>query len=747
MNTALRSLTIIKLLLLVLAVCSAIILPNCGGSNLPFAITTDSGSGAGRQGPWYEECIRRQAITISSVMTASDQLNFPVLIRITDQNNPMFDRTQPDGDDLYFTENDGTTRLDHEIEYFMNTGTKELVAWVKIPILSSTADTVIYMYYGDSDITSQENPAGVWSNNYGIVYHMDPQGIDSTSYGRNRVADIGSPAPDNTFLGLGMGFDGTSAWDQTNISYWEQGWDIRSHEVVFKTGSDISTEQSIFAEGGGANGVMLYIYNGSLYARWWSISEGWSGDYQSTSISPNTIYHVIMSFYFDPTLNPLITNDVYEMFVNGVSVGATVTPYTMSPHGGDGGVAYTGPAAKNFDHVSEQGDFFNGSIYEFRVRDAVTDINYAAATYNNQREPQSYLSLGAEELIECLGTWLFRQQITISAAMAPSDQMYFPALIKIADQNNPLFDKARMSGADILFTTSNGMTKLAHELEYYRNTTTKELDAWVRIPVLLSANDTIIYMYYGNPVSGNQETVDLVWGDADYAGIWHLSESAGNHADSTGSVQGVRNGNTAVAGQIGNGQLFNGSSDYINLGNSSHIYQYDNEFAVSAWIKRASTGTAQMVAARDNSDKGWRIMFMPTDQLRFIMVGDCCPIGPTWFIWTETVGMITDTDWHHIAVYYPGDGLPDSMEIYIDGAQAPVTPVVGSTLDQYYTFATEPDAGIGANTSNTDNFFDGSIDEVRIMINTVLMSDWMGANYNNQNNPAGFLTFDVEESY
>ena len=55
--------------------------------------------------------------------------------------------------------------LDHEIEKYVNT-TGELVAWVRIPSLNTSAaasDTVIYIHYGNSTVTSPtENPAGVW---------------------------------------------------------------------------------------------------------------------------------------------------------------------------------------------------------------------------------------------------------------------------------------------------------------------------------------------------------------------------------------------------------------------------------------------------------------------------------------------------------------------------------------------------------------------------------------------------------
>ena len=84
--------------------------------------------------------------------------------------------------------------------------------------------------------------------------------------------------------------------------------------------------------------------------------------------------------------------------------------------------------------------------------------------------------------------WQYRQRVVISRTMAPSDQANFPVLIKITDQNNPIFGKAQANGNDILFTSSDGTTKLAHEIETYTDSGTKELNTWVKVPGLSGTN-------------------------------------------------------------------------------------------------------------------------------------------------------------------------------------------------------------------------------------------------------------------
>ena len=70
-------------------------------------------------------------------------------------------------------------RLLHEIESFDNSS-GELAAWVKVMNLSSSEDTVLYMYYGNSGCDSQEYPEMVWDSDYCGIWHLDDF-LDSTS--------------------------------------------------------------------------------------------------------------------------------------------------------------------------------------------------------------------------------------------------------------------------------------------------------------------------------------------------------------------------------------------------------------------------------------------------------------------------------------------------------------------------------------------------------------------------------------
>ncbi|MFX1432125.1 MAG: DUF2341 domain-containing protein, partial [Promethearchaeota archaeon] len=107
----------------------------------------------------------------NKVSGSSNLTNFPLLLSIYDKD--LHDHAQADGEDMAFYS--GTKWLNHEIELFnqcYNSTHAQLVAWVQIPSLSTLIDTKIYMYYGNSTIISQENPSGVWDDNFKGVWHL-----------------------------------------------------------------------------------------------------------------------------------------------------------------------------------------------------------------------------------------------------------------------------------------------------------------------------------------------------------------------------------------------------------------------------------------------------------------------------------------------------------------------------------------------------------------------------------------------
>ena len=115
---------------------------------------------------WYNSSwLYRKKITIDHTevgSTGAPHGNFPVLVNLSSDAD-LSANARADGYDILFTSSDGTTKLNHERESYTS-GTGALIAWVQIPSLSASADTVLYMYYGNASATDQQNVNGTWNS-------------------------------------------------------------------------------------------------------------------------------------------------------------------------------------------------------------------------------------------------------------------------------------------------------------------------------------------------------------------------------------------------------------------------------------------------------------------------------------------------------------------------------------------------------------------------------------------------------
>jgi hypothetical protein len=123
-------------------------------------------------------------------------------------------------------------------------------------------------------------------------------------------------------------------------------------------------------------------------------------------------------------------------------------------------------------------------------------------------------------------------------------------------------------GTDIFFTSSDGTTKIAHEVESY-SPTTGQVVVWVNIDSLSPTTDTVVYMYFGNSSASDMQTVTptktSVW-DTGFTAVYHLPDGTTlNTNDSTSLALNLTNVNTVrpLAGQIGGAGKFSTASGII----------------------------------------------------------------------------------------------------------------------------------------------------------------------------------------
>ncbi len=330
-------------------------------------------------------------------------------------------------------------------------------------------------------------------------------------------------------------------------------------------------------------------------------------------------------------------------------------------------------------------------------------------------------------------SWLYRQGITIDSDNVDfslsGSLSQFPVLISLTDGSNSLFGNAQPDGDDILFTASDGHTKIPHEIQAYDDTGgSEELLAWVRVPTFNNGSNTVIYMYYGNASASSQETPSSVW-DSNFKGVWHLEESAAGvgtadlYQDSTSNNN---HGDDQVAhagkaGRIGNGQQFDGVGDYIDCGNDGSLNV--NNLTIEVWIYSTGFAVNGGIVSKglDAFRQYWTWTWGGNGSYE---IDNDVNVNDAWLLSTD--------QWQHMALTWDGTNVVTYLNgtLGVSNGQGTgnidptVEPLLFGYIDGY-------------------NYWDGNLDEVRLS-SIARSADWIKASYVSQNNPEAYLTFQAE---
>jgi len=206
-------------------------------------------------GAWLQGWTKRKAITLNAAKIEAPNngslTDFPVLISITDAQIAG-GAALANGNDIVFTSSDAVTQLASDVEEFSKT-TNQLVAWVKVPSLSATTDTTLYVYYGNAGAGARI-PEQVWTSSFLGVWHLSqdpgPGGagdiLDASANNRDGTAET-TMATTNLVMGQignGIQFDGNSSIP-TRLSRTTSGRAATSSSVAWRTASSTSPAFSI----------------------------------------------------------------------------------------------------------------------------------------------------------------------------------------------------------------------------------------------------------------------------------------------------------------------------------------------------------------------------------------------------------------------------------------------------------------------------------------------------------------------
>ncbi len=333
-----------------------------------------------------------RAITISHTQVPNtDQTSFPVLIAgtypwlATVANSGRV--LNPSGYDIVFSSDAaGQNLLPFEIDTY-NGSTGQVAFWVRIPILSHTTDTTIYMLYGIPGISSsQENKAALWGS-YGGVWHLGSKtgvsAVDSTIYENDGTVTGATSA--TGLIGGAANFNGSSQITIPVQPSLQVGAGTSSFSVSAWAKTATNSSQSVIF-GGDQCGIgeswLLESFNNN--ASFSTFGPGSAGYLQSSTTIDDGNWH----------------------YYTGVHQGTNVYTYL------DGALVNSSSVAGSYDSDTEAlelaignsapggscgGLNWNGLIDEVRFSRIDRSADWIATEYNNQSTPSNFYNVGQEQ--------------------------------------------------------------------------------------------------------------------------------------------------------------------------------------------------------------------------------------------------------------------------------------------------------------------------------------------------------------
>lgn len=344
---------------------------------------------------WYNTSyLHKKLITIdhTKVSGTSDLSSFPVLISRIDTDLKTVGNggsvQSSSGFDIIFVDSTESTKLDHEIEkYVASTG--EIEMWVRIPTLSHTADTLIYLYYDNGSIsTSQENVNGVWDTNYKAVWHLaqatGTNATDSTSNAAT-ATQTASPTQGSGEIDGSLAFNGSTQYltfsssapnitgDKT-VECWVNATSFAENPVSF-------SPRFIHDNIDGTNGYQMTILSSTSGWVWAVNDSGGQRIVSTNTYSTSTWYHLVGTY--------VASSHTVALYVNGVSKS-------------DGSASGWGTGTSTANRIGQRNDGngkFTGSLDEIRISNVARSAGWITTSYNSQSSPSTFYSVGSAQTV------------------------------------------------------------------------------------------------------------------------------------------------------------------------------------------------------------------------------------------------------------------------------------------------------------------------------------------------------------
>jgi gliding motility-associated-like protein len=392
-------------------------------------------------------------IPAANVDGPDDLTDFPLLVSVDLDESHV---NNANGYDIIFTDVNGAA-LDYERESY-NAATGELLAWVRIPNLSTSVDTDIKVLYGNAGISSdQSNPINVWGTNYTAVWHMENASIidasinayNGTNSGTvNAVGQIGQARnfvpndyiklPDNSGIAQNISYLTMSCW--VDINNQTQSGNLQAYSIE----NDVPTSAS--------RAALIILDNEEIRLRARALPED-----PTTIITSNSSIPLVGWHHISGVVDFL--NNTLKIYIDGNLDASSNVIFSQD---------YTSnlPSRSSALGANDDGlsNFYNGLGDEFRVARAPRTAGWIKTEYDNQLNPSAFLSIGAETANEELPEVCESDAAVILTGGTPAGGVYSGTGVSLSDSDY-IFDPS-VSGTGTFtltytYTDANSCTNSA----------------------------------------------------------------------------------------------------------------------------------------------------------------------------------------------------------------------------------------------------------------------------------------------
>jgi len=348
--------------------------------------------------------------------------------------------------------------------------------------------------------------------------------------------------------------------------------------------------------------------------------------------------------------------------------------------------------------------------------------------------------------------WARRYKLEINNSKIDETLTDYPVLIKSGQLPNEMFDNdgdypALEGGGDIRFSLDKaGTQQLSLEVESFHldnhPTSANSCQLWVKSPSVSTSVNTPIYCWY-HKAGEAQPAVDAAYGrnsvwEDNFISVYHMNEISGSICyDSCGRHNGTFHGTLPdnTWSKIGQGQLFNGTSDYISIPDHADFDTY-TYCTISCWYMPS-----------DLTGEIWRgILTKDREQFSAHTVGiwESNGITPaTNFRVGQVAGGETDMTENqfsllHLSWGHNGGAIRGSIDGFVNV--------------EYTTANGEPANGVNpvyigrSFTGSSNEFAKGKIVEARWSKEKFFSDGWKKADWESQEYPSTFWTLGTPES-